>query len=189
MKKTTYILFGTLITVFVLSFFLPAMIFKKNAFKEILLEKSGNIATVTTAPFSGIYINDELYNNCKTLTPYESLAITVIESDSITSPVIEMDENWKPNLSFKVEDDMLHVEMTMKGLIDSNPTCITYVTVDSGNENLAVIKVPRGSLQYLLPSNMKVCLKDFSEAELHINSVWEGLRFVNCSFQTLDVAY
>ncbi len=191
MKKTTYILIGSLVAAAVLSFFLPVIFFSSRKAECVTLSRTGKNKEILPAHFASINVNQSDYSFMETQGDHSTLSLTVVESNNVDRPRITVDSSWYGNVEFNTLEGELNVSVTMDAALEALRSraggVAGRVVIAEDNVNVATITVPRGSLKQLQSSDMSMLLKDFVNADLHIVSSWGGIQAINSSFTTLNI--
>lgn len=191
MKKTTYILIGTLAVGAILSFLLPAIVFTAKKGETLTLARVGKMVDKSTTSFTAIVLGDNQYFGFTTEDPSDNLNVAIIESDEVSVPKISVDKSWDGNIDLRTEDNTLYVDVTMNALVDGSKakgnTVNPRIVVQKNNLCVATITMPRGMLKSIEPHVMTAFLRDFRDADLRMAYAWNGFKAINCTFRTLDV--
>lgn len=191
MKKTTYILIGTLAVAAVFSFLLPAIVFTAKKGESVTLARVGKMIEQSCSPFSAIVMGEGQYDGLTMEDPSENLCVAIIESDDVTAPKISFDKSWKENVALKTENNTLYVDVNMEAIVaksEGNGNNVgPQVVVPSNNTCVATITMPRGMLKSVEPHVMTAFLRDFRDADLRVAYAWRGFKAINCTFRTLDI--
>lgn len=169
MKKTTYMLLGTVALTAVASFFIPLVFFEKNTAsgdnEALTLAHAGKTATINPEPFKAITIDFNVLEGPYIDTGEEDLYVEITESESAESPVITIDESWNKNITATVEDNTLYLDMHMNGCTGEGRRT---VKVPADNLRFAAITVPPGTLRNIRNCYGNTVLRDFQAAQLSL---------------------
>ena len=186
MKKTSYILFATLLVFAVLAFLCPLFLYKTEKVTEIRLARTGKEVSRTLGRFEAVNVNGSDYYNYDVDDFQSLLRIEVIEKDSVFPPTVVMDSSWVGNVSLNIDNEGLELQVDMKR-IQEETGVYPYVKVDKDNALLAKIYVPRGMLKSVSPAVTELTLKDFRNSSLRLNNIWNGVTATECSFKELEL--
>lgn len=191
MKKTTYILIAFLAGLLILAFVTPLIFLTDNNLSDEELEKHSatlsagkDSSRVEVAPFKSISPITENISSHISVQYEAPTYITVIESDSVKAPTVYLDSYWNGNISVDVEDTSLYLYIDMKVLRKGSQGKVTYITVPPEAARMAVVEVPRGSLQYIETGLFGLELEGFKDADMYVQSS-SGLSVEDCSFSHL----
>lgn len=194
MKKTTYILFASLVAAAIAAFFMPVILFRAEKGESVTLARSGKTSVTSVASFNTLVIKTDCDFTVEPSNNYEvnSLCVVIVESDFVNSPRIEMDSSWKGNVTMQNEDGVLllslDMEKAMKSCLDKNSDVTPYVTIAADNNWVATLTVPRGMLKEMESGAVDLKLKDFSKADLSINGLCGfAIEGTNCTFSSLKI--
>ena len=193
MKKTTYLLIIILGVFLVVAFLSPVLFFKERdymaEYKESQVEMTAagspqHLALESFTTISEVTVDGDAPF---ILDYYFPMGLKVIESDTLSTPVVDIDSVWSGNVEVFVVNDSLRFNVTMKALI---PTARDYTPTVLPNEespDLAVVRVPRGMLRQIDTSNASLSLIGFKDASLEIFSSSSQLDIDSCSFSSLTL--
>lgn len=172
MKKTSYILIIGLAVLAVSAFFLPAVLMKSNRnintrSELVQLRPSGKDVVATLPAIRSIVLCDSTSNGNPEFVGYPSIYVLVTESDSVSAPILTMDEFLKGNLSYEVtKDSVLTMTLTLDAI--NKPNCFVYCDIGEEPLQLCSITVPHGSIGKI-SSSFDTKLYGFKEAALVVN--------------------
>lgn len=213
MKKTTYILIIGLALSMVFCFFIPAIFFKKVRYSEVehTVKLNPNpqerLVEQSLPRFESVDLNldpHDLYCDIHNesgdwMTP----VIIIEESDSVSLPMLKLNESWAEILRINVIDSALEIKIDSRALkkrfaqnnkysnsddTESQGADVSdYATIviPEHEELLGTLIVPRHMLTYLGGNGIDANLSGFKDAELVIS--YSSFTAQECSFKSLTV--
>lgn len=154
MKKSTYILIGTLAFMVLAAFFAP-VIFFRNADALRTLDNTA-LAPRTLDSFSSLNISFEKFPIVNGRP-----RVVVTESDSATAPVMVISKALEANAHIANVGDalLINIDLHTDAPGDTDPESVSW---DTAGEPIATITVPAGMLKRISSEAVTVCLDGFS---------------------------
>ena len=190
MKKTTYILGAAIGVILMFCFFLPVIFFQVKDSVEgreiILKSKPGEKGLVTVLPeFDrlqkignpgdyGITLYDTLG---RLVTP----TLRIVESDSVSSPKLELNPAWNGILKASKDIGGMCVFIDVKR---QEGSYVSIVVPEDAME-AGVLTVPEGMLTAINNSTFDISLYGFKDAELTLDKTLTEFKAEDCSFRKL----
>lgn len=196
MKKTTYILIIFFSVLFVFAFLSPLIFMTERSddpnggtynIEYFDMVPKGNPQQYVMTPFHTIAEVDIDMNTNVSLDSNFPLTLNVVESDSVTSPKIDLDACWNGNVKPIVENDTLYFTIDMKALVPKAIENYGIVMAPLESKEMATVTVPRGMLKQILANTNFLNLEDFKGAELFISSQGTYINAVNSNFSFFTI--
>lgn len=179
MKTTSYIIFATLALILVGAFFLPAMVMTRQEDNNLITFKpTGKVTETYPGDFSEL--NIEIVTRD---TRIETPNVEIVESDSLTAPLVEMDDAWLGNVEINRYGERLTLRLTMARFNKEMPG--NEMEVAPEYSQFARVVVPRGTLRRVTGHASSLHLVGFRNATLEIGETWPSISFTDCSFASL----
>lgn len=190
MKKTTYIIIGAIILIWVGSLVTVAALGDKDAKKPVYkiesLTLSGKEAEIRPGDFSSVRFS---FADCTS----EELRAQIVVTDSVTEPVIIMDSAWVANTSVSLDDDsLLRIEINNRANREAEASqndgmIFSYkISLDHGASQLTRILLPPSASLGSLDCNLvNVSVTGLTSPSLDVSFAASMPSFVNCRIDDL----
>lgn len=207
MKKTTYIIMAVLALCLLLSFSVPAILFKPTSRPyvgniEHIISPGGEAAEVLLDSFTNLncalyaeerYYDPILYIHNENGTQ-RILSLRVEEADGISSPKLTVNPGWTGYLKAVVADSVLTVNFNLDSFVPDfvaeegeetsfDRGSVTFIVPEECSQ-VGVLQVPRGMLDGVVSDRTTVTLAGFRDATMTVRPNDGIIGAEDCSFIT-----
>lgn len=187
MKKSTYLILGTLVAVGLFSFFFRIIFFTSvESNSQIYWEEPEPpkvISADSIPPFHTINIYSDVWFECMNDTTIPNPKLVVNESGTDSVPQIYFNTNCADLLTGSISDSTLYISLKENDYWRDNVISIPKATTQSTIE----ITVPKGTLKAIDSGGFPIELVDFTHSSLRIYDPINGLFFLNSTFEDLEI--